>query len=166
MKDCQFRESEQRLDLHIDFAKGGELHLSGMRAECPHYVGRARAQADLSGVSRVGLDETASRRGHHYISVFVDLDRAKVVHVAPGQDGDTVASFAEDLVAHGGEVARVKEVCLDMSPAFQAGVREHLPQARITFDRFHVTRLLNQAVDQVRREEQRQRAELKRTRYL
>ncbi len=56
-----------------------------------HYVGAARAQADLSGVRRVGIDETASRRSHHYISVFVDLDRAKVVHVAPGKDGDTVA---------------------------------------------------------------------------
>ncbi len=131
-----------------------------------HYVGAARAQADLSGVRRVGIDETASRRGHHYISVFVDLDRAKVVHVAPGKDGDTVASFAEDLTAHGGAASQVAEVCIDMSPAFQAGVREHLPAARITFDKFPATRLLNQAVDQVRRAEQGQRAELKRTRYL
>ena len=252
VKDCQFSVSEQRLDLHIDFTKGGSfacpecgragcpaydteertwrhlnffqheayLHARVPRAECPqcgvktvtvpwarpgsgftllfealvmtlvrqmpvraasrivgehdtrlwrivhHYVSAARAREDLSGVSRVGLDETASRRGHHYISVFVDLDRAKVVHVAPGKDGDTVESFVEDLAAHGGAAPQVAEVCMDMSPAFQAGVREHLPAARITFDKFHVIRLLNQAVDQVRREEQGQRGELRRTRYL
>ncbi len=93
-----------------------------------HYVGAARAQADLSGVRRVGIDETASRRGHHYISVFVDLDRAKVVHVAPGKDGDTVASFAADLAAHGGAASQVAEVCIDMSPAFQAGCGSICPR--------------------------------------
>jgi transposase len=52
-----------------------------------------------------------------------------------------------------------------MSPAFIKGTAEHLPQAAVTFDKFHAVKIVNDAVDQVRREEQQGRPELKRTRY-
>lgn len=67
-------------------------------------VARARATADYSNVTAVGVDETAKRRGHDYLSAFVDLDRRRVVSVQEGRDAATVAGFAEDLAAHGGDV--------------------------------------------------------------
>jgi transposase len=70
------------------------------------------------------------------------------------------------LAAHGGNPEAIAEVCIDMSPAFIAGIPENLPNTRITFDKFHVVRLINQAVDAFRRAEQKSRPELKKSRYL
>ena len=130
-----------------------------------HYVDEARARADHGGISRVAFDETAARRGHDYVSLFVNLDRSQVLFVADGKDAATVSAFAADLTAHGGDPAEVAEVCIDMSPAFIKGTTAHLPQAEITFDKFHTVKIVNEAVDEVRREEQKSRPELKRTRY-
>jgi len=131
-----------------------------------HYVDAARTRADHSGISRVAFDETAARRGHDYVSLFVNLDRSQVLFVADGKDAATVAAFADDLTKHGGDPAEVSEVCIDMSAAFIKGAAEHLPQAEITFDKFHTVKIINDAVDDVRREEQKGRPELKKTRYV
>ena len=66
----------------------------------------------------------------------------------------------------GGNPEAVAEVCIDMSPAFIAGTAQSLPNAQITFDKFHVVKLINEAVDAVRRAEQKSRTELKKSRYL
>ena len=130
-----------------------------------HYVEEGRARLDAAAVSRVAIDETAARRGHDYISLFVDLDQARVLFATEGKDAATVAAFAEDLAAHGGNPAAIAEVCIDMSPAFIKGVAESLPEAAVTFDKFHAVKIVNDAVDEVRREEQKSRPELKKTRY-
>jgi transposase len=131
-----------------------------------HYVDAARDRADYSDVTRLAFDETAARRGHNYVSLFADLDRRRVLFATEGKDAGTVAAFAQDLAAHGGNPKAVVEACIDMSPAFIAGAAESLPKAQITFDKFHVVKLINEAVDLVRRAEQKSHAELKKSRYL
>ena len=131
-----------------------------------YYVERARARSDLSAVSRVAIDETASRRGHNYITLFVDIDQARVVFATEGKDAATVATFADDLAAHGGDAETVAEVCIDMSPGFIKGVTDSLPKAAITFDKFHAVKIISEAVDQVRRAERRSNPSLAGTRYL
>ena len=129
-----------------------------------HYVETARDAADHSEVTRVAFDETAARRGHDYVTLFADLDKRRVLFA--GKDSATVAAFAADLTAHGSDPQAVAEVCIDMSQAFIKGVTEHLPQAGITFDKFHAIAIVNEAVDKVRRSEQKSRPELKNTRYI
>ena len=76
-----------------------------------HYVDTARAKEDHSKVTQIGVDETASRRGQNYVSILVDnalsnlapLERHKVLFATPGKDSSTVAAFAKDLKAHGGD---------------------------------------------------------------
>ena len=131
-----------------------------------HYVDEARARADASNVTRVAIDETAARRGHNYISLFVDIDQARVIHVTEGKDAATVAAFAADLTEHGGDPDQIAEACIDMSPAFIKGVAESLPNAHVTFDRFHIVKIINEAVDEVRRVERKGHVELKGTRYI
>jgi len=131
-----------------------------------HYVNAARAHVNMADVTQVGMDETACRRGHDYISLFFDLDRKRLLFGTPGKDQATVQAFVSDLKAHQGDPAQVTEACCDMSPAFIAGVEEQLPSAAITFDRFHVMKLMNEAVDQVRREEGKREPVLKKTRYI
>lgn len=131
-----------------------------------HHVGAARACADHSQVEQVGMDETAAARGQDYVSIFADMDRGRVLFATEGRDGETVARFAADLRAHGGYPEAVGHTSSDMSTAFIAGIGEHLPNAAMTFDRFHVAAKLSEAVDEVRREEVKTRPELVRTRWL
>ena len=131
-----------------------------------HYVDQARARSDASDVTRVAIDETAARRDHDYITLFVDIDQARVLFATEGRDADTVAAFAEDLAAHDGDAETISEVCIDMSAAFIKGTAEHLPNAAITFDKFHAVKIVNDAVDQVRRTEQKGQSLLRGTRYI
>jgi transposase len=131
-----------------------------------HYVEGARAEEDFSAVTCVGLDETAARRGHDYVSFFHDLGAARLLFGCPGRKAEVLEQFADDLEAHGGCAENIANVCIDMSASYRAGVQEHLPLAAITFDEFHVVQLLNKAVDEVRRAELKEVPKLRRTRYL
>lgn len=132
-----------------------------------HYVGRAVAALDLGSVHAVGLDETASKRGHNYVTVFIDLDRRDkpVIFVTPGKGKACVAAFRAFLLSHHGEPTVVAEVVCDMSPAFLAALAQGFPNAAVTVDWFHVVQLFTTAVDQVRKAEARSRKLPKATRW-
>ena len=130
-----------------------------------HYVDESVGKQDWSEVEEVGVDETSRAKGHEYVTVFVDIEKAKVLHVAPGKDHETVTTFREALEAHGGEARQVSEFSLDMSAAFIKGIGKEFPKAELTFDRFHVMQLVNGAVDAVRRGEVKDRPELEKTRW-
>src|SRR5262249_52270406 len=131
-----------------------------------HYVDTAVGRMDLADFRRVAIDETAAKRGQDYISLFVDIEARKVVYVTEGNDAQTVARFADHVDDHNSDASRIKEVCIDMSGAYIKGVTENLTEAQITFDKFHAVKLVNEAVDAVRRAERRERPELKHTRFL
>ena len=132
------------------------------------YVDEAREAADHAEVTAIGVDETSRTRGQNYVTVFVDLaeEERRVLFVTEGRDAATVEQFRGDLEAHGGTAEQVEEACLDMSPAYIAGLTKAFPKAQMTFDKYHVTALLNEAVDEVRRQEQPTHPELKGTRYV
>jgi transposase len=130
-----------------------------------HYVDEARSRADFSDVQKVGVDETSRQKGHVYVTLFADMDEAKVLFVTEGKDHETVGKFKQDLVAHGGTPGKVTDFSLDMSQAFIKGITQDFEQAFLTFDRFHVIQLMNDAIDEVRRKEQKTQPELKGTRY-
>ncbi len=130
------------------------------------YIELAKKDEDFSDLSIIGMDETSIAKGHEYITLFVDLEEKRTVHISAGKDNKTVVDFVEDLEAKKGDRKATKQVSCDMSPAFIKGVKENLPEAEITFDKFHIIKLINEAVDQVRREEGRYTAELKGNRYI
>ena len=130
-----------------------------------HYVHEARAKVDMSGVTRLGVDETAARRGHDYITLVTDMDQRRLLFATEGRGHDTLKAFREDLEAHNGRADQIQEACIDMSNAFIKGLGENFREAHITFDRFHVMKLMGDALDAVRREEAKTRPELKRSRY-
>ena len=131
-----------------------------------HYVHKAREEEDFSNVNRICIDETSVARGHHYVTVVADIDDKKVLFVTPGKDATTVDAFVEDFQSHKGCPENVTTISCDMSPAFITGTKKAFPNVTITFDKFHVIKVLSEAVDLVRREEQRKHPELKRSRYV
>ncbi|WP_229521913.1 ISL3 family transposase [Massilia antarctica] len=116
-----------------------------------HYVAVARGKDDMSDVKLIGIDETSLRRGHQYVTVVHDLDAKRLLFATEGRGHETVAAFKADLIAHGGQVQGIAHVCMDMSQAYVKGVTEQLPQAQISFDRFHVIAMANDAMDKVRK---------------
>lgn len=131
-----------------------------------YYVENAIAAQDLSHVTKIGTDETSSKRGHNYVTLFMDAEKKYVICATKGKDSSTLQICKEHLEAHGGDAEKVEEFCMDMSPAFIKGVGDYFPKAAITFDKFHVIKSVNEAVDEVRRSEQKSCVNLKHTRYL
>jgi len=130
------------------------------------HVNRARAKKNYASVTKVGCDETSSRKGHNYVTVFADMDSGEVMFATAGKDSGTVKAFAEELPKHSARPEQIREVTIDMSPAFISGVAEHLPRAKVTFDKFHVIQALNKAQDEVRRTEHKQNPLLTGSRYV
>jgi transposase len=118
-----------------------------------HYVDAARTQDEMTGVKLVGIDETSLKRGHEYVTVVHDLEAKRLLFMTAGRSHETVVDFKADMVAHAGDPNRIEHVCMDMSAAYTKGVTEALPKAQISYDRFHVIALANEAMDAVRREE-------------
>ena len=134
-------------------------------AICTRYVDLAVAAEDLSGLRAVAIDETSRARGHDYVTVVADAKARRVVFVDRGKGAATVERFAAQLATRGGDPGAVETASIDMSRAYIKGVAEHLPNAEITFDKFHVVALASKALDKTRRLEQRQDPGLKGLRW-
>jgi len=130
------------------------------------YIDTTREKENFEEIDAIGLDETSRAKGHEYITLFVDLLQRRTIFITEGKDNLTVARFAYDFQNHNGRVEAIKDISCDMSPAFIKGVSENLPNAQITFDKFHILKIINEAVDKVRKEEVGTNKLLKGTKYI
>ena len=130
------------------------------------YIDSVREYENFEEIDAIGMDETSRAKGHEYITLFVDLLKRRTLFITEGKDNTTVKRFAEDFKEHNGEVEKIRNVSCDMSPAFIKGVEENLPQAEITFDKFHILKIINEAVNSVRKQELKTNNLLKGTKYI
>ena len=130
------------------------------------YIEEARKHEDFSNVTKIGLDETSKKKHHDYVTLFVDLEQRKTVYVTEGKDHTAVERFTEDLEAHKGKKENITDVSCDMSPAFIKGINKNLKNAKITFDKFHLVKIINSAVADVRKSESKENEILKGTRNI
>jgi len=114
-------------------------------------VARGLERRSIEEVRRVGMDEKSFGKGHSYVSVMTDLEESRVLEVVE----DRTQEAADKLWKSLPETQRkeVRAVAMDMWKPFMASAKEHVPEAEIVHDRFHVSKHLNEAVDQVRRAE-------------
>jgi transposase len=117
------------------------------------HVGEAYRRLSMEEVVWVGADEMNRRKGHHYLTVFADLKARRVLFAAEGKDASTWEAFVDELLKHNGHPKAILQAAIDMSPAYIKGVKENLGNAQIVFDKFHVVREVNEAVEHVRRAE-------------
>ena len=125
----------------------------------------------LVGLRRIGIDEFSYKKRHNYLTVVVDHDRGRVVWAGEGRSAEALDPFFEALGEEGCKA--IEMVTVDLSAAYTKAVREKLPEAEIIYDRFHVQRLVSDALDEVRRELVRELATdpdearaVKRTRFV
>jgi transposase len=104
----------------------------------------------LVGLVAVGCDEISYRRGQRYLTSVVDHASGAIVWCAAGRNATTLQAFFDEL---GDRKSTIRAVSIDMSGGYEKAIRDNAPQAEICFDPFHVVRLAQRAVDQVRRDE-------------
>ena len=130
-----------------------------------YWVRKAVAKDSCGALTQLGIDETSTKRGHHYVSVGVDLEERRVVAVVKGKGKESVKQISDAIRARNAEPGAITDVSIDLSPAFIAGSHEQFVNAQITFDRFHVVKLLNEAMDKLRRQERVEHEALKGHKY-
>ena len=133
------------------------------------YLERHYSPPSLEGVENIGIDEFAVRKGHVYKTIVVDLDSGRVLYVGDGKGADALTKFWRRVRRKG---IKIKRVATDLSAAFIASVMENCPEAVHVFDHFHVVKLMNEKLDDIRRKvysmekDVNKRKVLKGTRYL
>jgi transposase len=115
------------------------------------YLHRRFAKPRLKHLRRIAIDEISVGHGQRYLTVVLDLDSGAVVFVGKGRSAETLEPFWRRLRASS---AKVRAVAIDMSPAYINAVRRNLPKAKIVFDRFHVVKLFNDKLSDLRRQVQ------------
>lgn len=130
-----------------------------------HWIEKGKRNLNLSNVRRIGVDETSRRKGHLYITQFVDLDTKQTIFVCPGKDSDTFRKFSEWLVEHDSDPLQIEVVAMDMSNAFTSGCMTYFPHAHIVYDKFHLVQETNKRLDEVRKAETNEKKLLKGHRF-
>ncbi|MDY0404499.1 ISL3 family transposase [Virgibacillus sp. 179-BFC.A HS] len=131
-----------------------------------YYVDKAMENMDVSNITHIAMDETSRAKGHKYVTFFIDTDTKRLIFATKGKSADVLQEFCLFIDTKGVPRSQINEFCCDMSPAFISGIEENFPNASITFDKFHVMKMVNEALDQVRRQEQTTQSELKNSRYI
>jgi transposase len=130
------------------------------------HVSQALSTQRLAAVKELSVDETSTRKGHNYFTIMSDREAKKVVGIAVGKDKEAFANALIDMEIRGGCREKVRTITMDMSKSYISAATETMSQADIVFDRFHIVKKINEAVDKIRRTEQREHHELSKTRYL
>ena len=113
------------------------------------YLGKKYGTPSLKGLSQLAIDEISIGKGHKYLTVVLNLETGAVVFVGKGKGTASLEPFWKQL---GKRKHRIKAVAIDMSAAFTKAVRENLPKAKLVYDHFHVVKLYNEKLSELRRE--------------
>ena len=98
----------------------------------------------------LSIDEIAIKKGHNYMTIFSDISTGRIIHAVEGRKEEVLRPFLKQLAK---KARRLRGIAIDMSAAYASSVKLHLPGAEIIFDRFHVTKLLTDTIDKIRRSE-------------
>jgi transposase len=107
------------------------------------------AQPKLKHLTQIAIDEISTGKGHRYVTVVLDLESGAIVFVGQGKGAEALDPFWKRLRGSG---AKVEAVASDLSPAYRLAIRRNLPRAVHVYDRFHVVKLLNEELSELRRE--------------
>lgn len=113
------------------------------------YLTRHFAKPKLKHLRYLAIDEISIGKGHRYVTVVLDLESGAIVHVGEGKGVDALVPFWKRLRA---SHADIQAVATDMSAAYIRAVTDHLPDAQLVFDRFHIMKLFNEKLSDLRRE--------------
>jgi len=131
-----------------------------------YWISRAFSKDDPSAIKHMGIDETSSRKGHNYVALAVDLIEKRTVFVTPGKDETCIKNMRNYLENKGVDLKQITHAAIDMSVPFISGLTKYFPDTAIVFDRFHLKKTINKAMDDLRKTERHHHEELKGSKYV
>jgi transposase len=152
-----------------DVANNVKMNWNTVKNIEKQYLQEHYSKPSLNGVTRIAIDEFAVSKGHVYMTVVLDLDSGRVLFVGKDRCKESLDVFWQRVKRTG---TQIKAVAMDMWPAYIGSVIENCPDADIVFDHFHIIKMLNQKLDEIRRElfrdetEYNNRSLIKGTRWL
>jgi transposase len=142
--DSTVKAVAKRMDLDWETVKDAEVR----------YIRGLLRKRNLDGIARIGIDEVSYKKGHKYLTLVTDLDGRRVIYATHGNDGKAIGRFLTWL---GPKRRRcIKVVVTDMHDPYLKVLRKHLPRAALVFDHFHVSKVVHDALDEIRRRIQRE----------
>ena len=118
-------------------------------------ITRIRDGHRIRGLKTVGIDEISYCKGHKYATIVYDLDRSCVIWVGQGKERKTIDQFFNEMLSDY-QKGQIKWASCDMSQTYIGAIEDHCPNAKLVLDRFHIAKALNEAVDEIRKEQWRQ----------
>jgi len=117
-------------------------------------ISRTREGHRIRGLKSIGVDEVSYKKGHKYVTVVYDLDKARIVWVGEGKKRETIDAFFNNHLSDY-QKKQIQWASCDMSETFISAIKTHCRNAKLVLDRFHIVKALNSAVDEVRKEQWR-----------
>jgi len=117
-------------------------------------IARGREGHKIRGLRTIGIDEISYAKKHKYATIVYDLDRSCVVWIGAGKGRETIDRFFTEALSDY-QKSRIQWACCDMSEAYMGAIKTHCQNATLVLDRFHIVKKLNEAVDEVRKEQWR-----------
>jgi transposase len=114
------------------------------------YLKEKHKKISYKNLAYLSIDEFSIRKGHKYMTVFLDISTGKIIYAVVGRAVEDIESFLKKLAKR---ARKLKAIAMDLSPSYISAVRKYLPDVPIVFDRFHVMKILNQALDELRKKE-------------
>ena len=131
-----------------------------------YYVSQGLNNKKSNYLRKIAVDEKAYKKGHEYVSIFTDLETGEVIFVTKGRKKEVFQEFKNWLISIDLTEERIKIFSMDMSKSYQAGREKYFPKSEVVFDRFHIKKLLNKRLDNVRKREVKKNNKLVNTKYL
>ena len=158
-KDSTVKAVATRMDIRWETVKDAEIR----------YIRGLLRKRNLDGITRIGIDEVSYKKGHKYLTLVTDLDGRRVIYATHGNDGKAISRFLKWFGPK--RCRRIKVVVTDIHDPYLKVLRRRLSNAALVFDHFHVSKIVHDALDEIRRRLQRQlppagRSILKGQRYV
>lgn len=112
------------------------------------YLKKKFSKPKLKHIKQIAIDEISIAKGHKYLTIVLDLESGAVIFVGDGKDADSLEPFWKRLRCSG---AKIEAVAIDMSPAYKKAVLSNLPNVKLVFDHFHIIKLFNKKLSNLRR---------------
>jgi transposase len=142
--DATVKAVAKRMELDWETVKDAEVR----------YIRGLLRKRNLEGIRRIGIDEVSYEKGHKYLTLVTDLDRHRVIYATHGNDGRAIGRFITWLGAE--RARRIEVVVTDMHDPYLKILRKRLSNAALVFDHFHVSKVVHDALDEIRRRLQRE----------
>ena len=148
------------LQLCREMSVAGVGALVGEHTNCiwrilKYYVELARQRIDLNSFHILGIDKFSVHKGHKYMTSFSDIDASHVIFTGESRRKEVIEEFADDMKERGYDLRDIDLICCDMWDPYLSGIGKHIPGASVVFDRFHIMKQMNEAIEKVRWAEQK-----------